>query len=75
MKRVILSLLVLALAAGGAWAQAPVVNAGWHAFVIREGATEDEASMHTPQPGLADQAVAFGSSSKRVSRLRPSSFE
>jgi Right handed beta helix region len=36
MKRIILSLLVLAIAAGGALAQAPVVDPGWSAFIIRE---------------------------------------
>ncbi len=40
MKKVIFSLLVLAFTASGALAQAPVVNAGWEVFVIREGATE-----------------------------------
>jgi len=40
MKKLFLSLIVLAFAASGALAQAPVVNAGWEVFVIREGSTE-----------------------------------
>jgi hypothetical protein len=40
MKRISLSLMILALMAGSAFAQAPVVETGWSVFVIREGATE-----------------------------------
>lgn len=36
MKRILLSLMLLTLGASVAWAQAPVPDAGWAAFVIRE---------------------------------------
>ncbi|MFT7698962.1 MAG: hypothetical protein ACI8S7_000782, partial [Candidatus Krumholzibacteriia bacterium] len=40
MKRLILLTLSMLLIANGALAQAPVVDPGWSAFVIREGSTE-----------------------------------